>query len=149
MMTDRKDAKVPSSLSLGDALRVPKMGCPVAARSGVDRLEHIRVISTRHRGFHALLDISRHPVRHHSIHRCLQQHRLRGLTTGTFFRGLMTQHVTSRAADNLNEDVRTTDIIRFVATGSRDAYSLMVSSRFVVNQGDYVLTEQTWTEVCR
>jgi len=61
----------------------------------------------------------------------------------------MTQHVTSRAADNLNEDVRTTDIIRFVATGSRDAYSLMVSSRFVVNQGDYVLTEQTWTEVCR
>jgi hypothetical protein len=72
-----------------------------------------------------------------------------GLTTGTFFRGLMTEHVTSRAADNLNEDVRTTDIIRFVATGSRDAYSLMVSSRFVVNQGDYVLTEQTWTEVCR
>ena len=72
-----------------------------------------------------------------------------GLTTGTFFRGLMTEHVTSRAADNLNEDVRTTDIIRFVATGSRDAYSLMVSSHFVVNQGDYVLTEQTWTEVCR
>jgi hypothetical protein len=61
----------------------------------------------------------------------------------------MTEHVTSRAADNLNEDVRTADIIRFVATGSRDAYSLMVSSRFVVNQGDYVLTEQTWTEVCR
>jgi hypothetical protein len=72
-----------------------------------------------------------------------------GLTTGTFFRGLMTEHVNSRAEDNLNEDVRTADIIRFVATGSRDAYSLMVSSRFIVDQGDYVLTEQTWTEVCR
>jgi len=35
MVTDRKDAKVPSSLSLGDVLRVLKMGCPVAARSGV------------------------------------------------------------------------------------------------------------------
>ena len=72
-----------------------------------------------------------------------------GLTTGTFFRGLMTERVTSRAADNLNEDLRTADIIRFVATGSRDAYSLMVSSHWIVDQGDYVLTEQTWTEVCR
>ena len=59
------------------------------------------------------------------------------------------QHVNSRAEDYLNEDVRTADIIRFVATGSRDAYSLMVSSHFVVDQGDYVLTEQTWEEVCR
>jgi len=25
----------------------------------------------------------------------------------------------------------------------------MVSSRFVVNQGDYVLWEQTWEELCR
>jgi len=72
-----------------------------------------------------------------------------GLTSGTFFRGLMTEHVNSRAEDYLNEDVRTADIIRFVATGSRDAYSLMVSSRFIVDQGDYVLTEQTWEEVCR
>ena len=72
-----------------------------------------------------------------------------GLTTGTFFRGLMTEHVTSRAEDYLNEDVRTADIIRFVAAGSRDAYSLMVSSRFIVDQGEYVLWEQTWTEVCR
>ena len=72
-----------------------------------------------------------------------------GLTSGTFFRGLMSEHVNSRAEDELNMDVRTTDIIRFVATGLREAYSLMVSSRFVVNQGDYVLTEQTWTEVCR
>jgi len=72
-----------------------------------------------------------------------------GLTSGTFFRGLMTEHVNSRAEDYLNEDVRTADIIRFVATGSREAYSLMVSSRFIVDQGDYVLTEQTWEEVCR
>lgn len=72
-----------------------------------------------------------------------------GLTTGTFFRGLMTEHVTSRAVDNLNEDLRTADIIRFVATGSRDAYSLMVSSHWIVDEGDYVLAEQTWTEVCR
>ena len=72
-----------------------------------------------------------------------------GLTTGTFFRGLMTERVNSRAEDYLNMDLRTDDIIRFVATGSRDAYSLIVSSRFVVDQGDYVLTEQTWEEVCR
>ena len=72
-----------------------------------------------------------------------------GLTTGTFFRGLMTEHVNSRAEDYLNEDLRTADIIRFVATGSRDAYSLMVSSHWIVDQGDYVLAEQTWTEVCR
>src|SRR5262245_50550892 len=72
-----------------------------------------------------------------------------GLTTGTFFRGLMTEHVSSRAEDYLNEDVRTADIIRFVATGSRDAYSLMVTSRFIVDQGDYVVAEQTWEEVCR
>ena len=72
-----------------------------------------------------------------------------GLTTGTFFRGLMTEHVTSRAEDYLNEDVRTADIIRFVATGSRDAYSLMASSHWIVDEGDYVLAEQTWTEVCR
>jgi hypothetical protein len=72
-----------------------------------------------------------------------------GLTTGTFFRGLMTEHVNSRAEDYLNEDVRTADIIRFVATGSRDAYSLMVSSRFIVDEDNYVLAEQTWKEVCR
>jgi hypothetical protein len=72
-----------------------------------------------------------------------------GLTSGTFFRGLMTEHVNSRAEDYLNEDLRTADIIRFVATGSRDAYALMVSSHFIVDQGSYVLTEQTWNEVCR
>jgi hypothetical protein len=72
-----------------------------------------------------------------------------GLTSGTFFRGLMTEHVNSRAEDYLNEDVRTADIIRFVATGSRDSYSLMVSSHFIVDQGEYVLWDQTWNEVCR
>ena len=72
-----------------------------------------------------------------------------GLTTGTVFRGLMTEHVTSRATDYLNEDVRTADIIRFVATGSRDAYSLMVTSHFIVDQGTYVLWDETWKEVCR
>jgi hypothetical protein len=72
-----------------------------------------------------------------------------GLTTGTFFRGLMTEHITSRAADYLNEDVRTADIIRFVAPGSGDSYSLMVSSHFIVDDGNYVLWDQTWNEVCR
>ena len=72
-----------------------------------------------------------------------------GLTSGTFFRGVMTEHITSRAEDYLNEDVRTADIIRFVATGSRDSYSLMVSSHFIIDQGTYVLWDQTWNEVCR
>ena len=72
-----------------------------------------------------------------------------GLTSGTFFRGVMTEHITSRAEDYLNEDVRTADIIRFVATGARDSYSLMVSSHFIIDQGTYVLWDQTWNEVCR
>lgn len=72
-----------------------------------------------------------------------------GQTSGTFFRGLMTEHITSRAEDNLNEDVRTADIIRFVAPGSGESYSLMVSSHFIVDQGTYVLWDQTWNEVCR
>jgi hypothetical protein len=72
-----------------------------------------------------------------------------GLTSGTLFRGVMTEHITSRAEDNLNEDVRTSDIIRFVPLGSGASYSLMVSSHFIVDNGDYVLWEQTWNEVCR
>ena len=72
-----------------------------------------------------------------------------GLTTGTFFRGLMTEHITGRAEDYLNEDVRIADIVRFVAPGSGDSYSLMVSSHFIVEQGRYVLWDQTWNEVCR
>ena len=72
-----------------------------------------------------------------------------GLTSGTFFRGMMAERLDSRAQDYLNEDVRTTDIIRFVAPGSGDAYSLMVTSHFIVDQGNYVLWDQTWNEVCR
>lgn len=72
-----------------------------------------------------------------------------GLTSGTLFRGVMTEHITSRAEDYLNEDVRTSDIIRFVPLGSGTSYSLMVSSHFIVDNGEYVLWEQTWSEVCR
>ena len=72
-----------------------------------------------------------------------------GLTSGTSYRGLMTEHITTRAEDYLNEDVRTADIIRFVAPGSGDSFSLTASSHFIVDQGDYVLWEQTWNEVCR
>jgi hypothetical protein len=72
-----------------------------------------------------------------------------GLTTGTFFRGLMTEHITGRAEDYLNEDVRLADIVRFVAPGSGESYSLMAGSHFIVDEGNYVLWDQTWTEVCR
>ena len=72
-----------------------------------------------------------------------------GLTSGTVFRGTMAEHVNSRAEDYLNEDVRTTDIIRLVAPGGAESYSLMVSSHFIVDQGNYVLWDQTWKEVCR
>ncbi len=72
-----------------------------------------------------------------------------GLTSGTFFRGLMTERVNSFAEDYLNMDVRTADIIRFVATASGDSYSLMASSHFIVDGGNYVLWDQTWSEVCR
>jgi hypothetical protein len=72
-----------------------------------------------------------------------------GLTSGTLFRGLMTERVNSRAEDYLNMDLRTADIIRFTAIGSADAYSLMVSSHFIVDEGNYLLWEQTWNEDCR
>lgn len=72
-----------------------------------------------------------------------------GQTTGTFFRGVMTERVNSRAEDYSNMDVRTADIIRFTATGSSDSYSLIVGSHIIVDQGSYVLYEQTWSEVCR
>jgi len=72
-----------------------------------------------------------------------------GLTTGTFYRGVMTERVNSRAEDYLNMDLRTADIIRFVAPATGDAYSLMVSSHFIVDEGSYVLWDQTWNEVCR
>lgn len=72
-----------------------------------------------------------------------------GLTSGAVFRGMMLEHLDSRALDYLNEDVRTTDIIRFSAIGSSDSFSLTATNRFIVDQGDYVLWDQTWDEVCR
>ena len=72
-----------------------------------------------------------------------------GLTTGTVFHGLMTERINSRATDDLNMDVRTADVIRFVARATGDAYALLASSHFVVDDGSYVLWDQTWNEVCR
>jgi len=72
-----------------------------------------------------------------------------GLTSGAFFRGTLAERINSRAEDYLNSDIRIADVIRFVAPGSGDAYSLMVTSHFIVDQGDYVLWEQDWAEVCR
>jgi hypothetical protein len=72
-----------------------------------------------------------------------------GLTSGSFFRGLMTERINSRAEDYLNMNVRTAEIIRFVAPASGGSVSLMVSSHFIVDQGTYVLWEQSWDEVCR
>jgi hypothetical protein len=72
-----------------------------------------------------------------------------GLTTGTFFRGVMTERGNSRAEDSLNEDVRIADIIRLVAPGSSESYSLMVSTHIILDEGTYVLWDETWKEVCR
>ena len=44
-----------------------------------------------------------------------------GLTTGTVFRGLMTERITSRAEDYLNEDVRTADGPRYDPRWRADA----------------------------
>jgi len=72
-----------------------------------------------------------------------------GQTNGALFRGTMAERINSRAEDYLNSDVRIADVIHFVATGSGDSYSLAVSSHFIVDQGTYVLWEQSWNEVCR
>lgn len=72
-----------------------------------------------------------------------------GQSSGKLFRGQMMERITSRGVDELNMDLRTSDIIRFVAPGSGDAYSLMVTSHFIVDQGSYVLWDQEWNEVCR
>ena len=71
-----------------------------------------------------------------------------GQTSGTFFRGSMAERINSRAEDYLNSDVRIADVIRFVETGSGDSYSLVVNSHFIVDDGNYVLWEQSWNEVC-
>jgi len=72
-----------------------------------------------------------------------------GSTSGTLYRGMMAEHINSRALDYLNEDVRIADMIRFVAPGSGAAYSLTATSHFIVDQGNYVLWDETWNEVCR
>jgi hypothetical protein len=72
-----------------------------------------------------------------------------GLTSGAFFRGMMAERINSRAEDYLNSDLRITDLIRFVAPGSGEAYSLSVTSHIIVDQGDYVLWDESWSEVCR
>ena len=88
-------------------------------------------------------------VYHFSIKSNTSQLTAVGLTTGKTFRGVMTERVNSRAEDYLNMDLRTADIIRFVAPATGDSYSLMVGSHWIVEDGSYVLYEQTWNEVCR
>jgi len=61
----------------------------------------------------------------------------------------MTERGNSRAEDYLNEDIRIADIIRLVAPGSGESYSLMVSTHIIVDQGTYVLWDESWNEVCR
>jgi len=72
-----------------------------------------------------------------------------GLTSGTFFRGTMGERINSRAEDYLNSDVRISDMIRFTAVGSSDGYSLMATSHIIIDQGDYVVWDESWNEVCR
>ena len=72
-----------------------------------------------------------------------------GLTSSTLFQGSTAERVSSRAEDELNMDVRITDIIRFVASGSGVSYSLMATSHVIVDQGTYVLWNESWNEVCR
>jgi len=72
-----------------------------------------------------------------------------GLTTGARFRGVMTERINSRSEGYMDADVRITDLVRFVALSSGDSYSLVSSSHFIVDDGNYVLWEQSWNEVCR
>ena len=72
-----------------------------------------------------------------------------GLTSGEFFRGTMGERINSRAADYLNSDLRISDVIRFIAPGSGRAYSLIATSHIVLDQGEYVVFDESWNEVCR
>ena len=72
-----------------------------------------------------------------------------GLTSGTVFRGSLAERIDSRAEDYLNSDLRVADVIRFVAPGSSAAYSLVVTSHIILDQGTYVVWDETWNEVCR
>jgi hypothetical protein len=72
-----------------------------------------------------------------------------GLTSGTSFRGTLAERINSRTEDYLNSDLRISDVIKFVATGSGDSYSLIANTHIIIDQGTYVVFEQTWNEVCR
>lgn len=72
-----------------------------------------------------------------------------GLTTGTLFRGTMGERINSRAEDQLNSDLRIADVIRFTAIGSSDSYALVANAHIVVDQGSYVVWEESWEEGCR
>src|SRR5215470_3900601 len=51
-----------------------------------------------------------------------------GLTSGTFFRATLAERINSRTEDYLNSDLRIADVIRFSATGSGEAYSLVANA---------------------
>jgi len=72
-----------------------------------------------------------------------------GLASGELFRGTMGERINSRAEDYLNSDLRISDMIRFIAPGSGDSYSLMATTHIIIDQGTYVLWDETWNEVCR
>ena len=109
--------------------------------------EAVRVSGDLHYDFHSKKDSS--GVYHLNIKANTSGLTAVGMTTGTFFRGIMNERVNSRADDFMSMDVRTADIIRFTAPGSGASYSLMVSSHFIVDEGNYLLWDQTWNEVCR
>jgi len=110
--------------------------------------EALRVTGELHYELHNIQDAS--GVFHLNLKSATSGLTAVGLTSGTFFRGLMTERITGRAEDYLNEDVRIDDVVRFVAPGSGGgSYSLTVSSHFIVDQGNYILWDQTWKEVCR
>jgi len=72
-----------------------------------------------------------------------------GLATGTVFRGSLAERINSRAEDYLNSDVRIADVIRFVAPGFGASYSLVATTHIILDQGDYVVWDESWNEVCR
>jgi hypothetical protein len=109
--------------------------------------EAVRVSGDLHYDFHSKKDSS--GVYHLNIKANTSGLTAVGMTTGTGFRGIMNERVNSRADDFMSMDVRTADIIRFTAPGSGASYSLMVSSHFIVDEGNYLLWDQTWNEVCR
>lgn len=109
--------------------------------------ETVRVIGDLRYDLHSTLDGN--GVTHLNIKSNSSNLTAIGLTSGTVFRGTMAERIDSRSEDQLNSDVRIADVIKFVATGSGDAYSLVVNSHIVMDQGSYVVWEQSWDEVCK